>query len=271
MSYKQELSSFFNEKRKQDAKFKKALKRRTSFKEKQDYIKSYRDISKLEEGSFKVDNNHQFERKRFIRDIFYLDNLNKELKEKYDIFNQFKHDVLYELVDMNEEQYDTYDLEIIELKQRRDEYISKRTAKQNEINSKIVEYNIKINEKMDEYYILEDRKEIYKQIIELKKNIFEILEPKLSVLNIDGVNTVVTDYLQIKGNERNLQHLNNTVEVSFENLDENDENESKSKNKNKSESEHDSKSERDSKSESENESVYHVKSESENESVYHVK
>ena len=38
----------------------------------------------------------------------------------------YKYDVLYELIDMDEAQYDSYETEINELKARRDDYISKQ-------------------------------------------------------------------------------------------------------------------------------------------------
>ena len=221
-NYKQDLSSFFQVKSEQDKKLKKTLSKK-SFKEKQEYIEKYRGETKLEAGTFTTGEGG-FERQKFIREIYYLDTLNEDLKQKYNEFTKYKYEVLYELVDMNEEQYDSYEVDIAEIKKKRDEYISRRASKQDEYNAKVESFKLQIKERMDEYKEADtgERINIYREITEARKNIFELLEPKLSMMVIDNYNTIVTNYLPIKGNQRNLNNLNvsiNAIDIEAEDLE----------------------------------------------------
>lgn len=221
--YKQEMSTFFNEKRAQDTKLINKLKKK-SFKEKQEYIQEHRDEITLEEGTFRVGADKQFEREKFIRDIDYYDRIIIELKEKWKVFTQYKYDILYELIEINQEQFDIYDAQINELKKKRDAYITRRSTKKDEDTAILESIKLQIKERMSEFKDaeLEDQKELYSQVIELRKTIFEYLEPKLSIIEANGYKTLITHYNPIKGSQRNLKNLNvinNNVNIELE-LDE---------------------------------------------------
>jgi len=211
--YKTELSHFFSHKKDQDAKLKRALAHKT-FEEKKEIISEYRASTLLEQGVYSINSDHQFERKPYMRDIYYLEKLNNDIKFKQAQFNKYKYDTLYELVEFDEGIYDAAEAEIVELKRRRDEYISKRSKQNDDLvdfNEKIA-LNIKLQ--IDEFNDEEitKKKEIYRNIIDLKKLRFEKLEPRLSMVLVDKLFTLVTDYLPIRGHERNILNLNASPE-----------------------------------------------------------
>jgi len=213
-AYKSELSQFFSTKKQEDNQFKRSISRK-SFEEKKEFVKEYRASALLDKGVYSINANHRFERQYFIRDIDYLEKLKEEIRMKQLQFNKYKYDVLYDLVEMSEPIYDGLESEIIELKKKRDDYISKKSQK--------IDENVAFNEEIDfttkqmiesfKGAELEDQKELYKNIILSKKKKFDRLEPKLSMLLIDDLHTLVTDYLPIKNNEKNLNiQLNAEVE-----------------------------------------------------------
>jgi len=104
--------------------------------------------------------------------------------------------------------------EIIELKRKREEYISKRSNKLDELNefNERVLFNVNVQIEAFNAADKEDKKEIYEKIIKLKKLKFDRIRPQLSMMNIDKYKTVVTDYLPIKGNEKNLLNLSASPE-----------------------------------------------------------
>ena len=118
---------------------------------------------------------------------------------------------------MNEEEYDRYDAELRELKKKRDAYIIKKAAKQEQINIKIEQYKMNIKQLLDVYNNplaeVEDKKLIYKDVSYYKTGIFNILKPNLGMIQIDKMKTVVTDYLPIKGNQRNIMNLDESMEA----------------------------------------------------------
>jgi hypothetical protein len=207
-AYKKELSHFFSHKKEQDEQLKKALARKT-FEEKQSIIKEFRESTTLDNGVYSINEEYAFERKPFIRDIYYLEKLNEDIVKKHLQFNKYKYDTLYELVEFDETTYDTIEGEIIELKRKRDEYISKRGNKMDEDKAFNDKINFNVNELIEEFKQAElaDQKNIYRQIIDLKISKFDKLEPHLSMVRIGNYKTLVTDYLPIKRHERNLLDL----------------------------------------------------------------
>ena len=213
--YKTELSHFFSVKKEEDNQLKKMLAKKT-FEEKKQIIEEHRASALLEQGTYTIAG-QQFQRQQFIRDIHYLEQLKDKIREKHLQFNKYKYDVLYELVEMNEEEYDRYDSELRELKRKRDEYISKKAAKQEQINTQIEQYKMNIKQLLDVYNNafaeVEDKRTIYKDISYYKTSIFNILKPNLGMVQIDKMKTVVTDYLPIKGNQRNMMNLDESMEA----------------------------------------------------------
>ena len=212
--YKTELSHFFSVKKEEDNQLKKILAKKT-FEEKKQIIEEHRASALLEKGTYTIAG-QQFQRQLFMRDIHYLENLKEKIREKNAQFNKYKYDVLYELIDMNEEEYDRYEAELRELKIKRDEYISKKAAKQEQINTKIEQYKMNIKQLLDVYNNpftdVEDKKLVYKDVTYYKKGIFNIVRPNLGMVQIDKMKTVVTDYLPIKGNQRNIMNLDESTE-----------------------------------------------------------
>ena len=211
-AYKTDLAHFFTHKKEQDNKLKKALSHKT-FEQKQAIIKEFRESTFLRQGMYSV-NEDVFERKPFIRDIYYLEQLNEEIRIKTHKFNIYKYDSLYELAEFDEATYDAMETEIIELKRKREEYISKRSNKLDELNefNERVLFNVNVQIEAFNAADKEDKKEIYEKIIKLKKLKFDRIRPQLSMMNIDKYKTVVTDYLPIKGNEKNILNLSASPE-----------------------------------------------------------
>jgi hypothetical protein len=213
-AYKTELSHFFSVKKEEDNQLKKMLAKKT-FEEKKQIIEEHRASALLEKGTYTIEG-QQFQRQQYIRDIHYLEQLKDKIRDKHLQFNKYKYDVMYELVEMKEEEYDRYDAELRELKRKRDEYISKKAAKQEQINVKIEQYKMNIKQLFELYNNpltdVEDKKLIYKDISYYKQAIFNILKPHLGMVQIDKMKTVVTDYLPIKGNQRNIMNLDESME-----------------------------------------------------------
>jgi len=213
-AYKSDLSHFFSVKKEEEAQLKKTLLKK-SFEEKKAIIEDYRASVVLDQGTYVV-GEHQFKRQEFIRDIHYLEQLKDELAKKHAIFNRYKYEVLYELKEMNEADYDRMATQINELKEKRDEYISKKAAKQDEMKA-IAERFIVANKKLLNSYNdpnteLEQRKVIYSDIISNRIGIFELIKPNLTMVRVDKLNTIVQDYVPIRGHQRNIMKLSESVE-----------------------------------------------------------
>jgi hypothetical protein len=204
-AYKRELSHFFSNKKEQDIKLKKALADK-SFEEKKEIIEQHRESTKLDQGVYSINAEHQFQRKPYIRDIVYLELLKQDIKEKCLEFNKYKYDALYELIEVEEGRFDQFEVEIAELKKNRDDYISKRAAKQDEIKSFNDEIDFNIRQQIDAFQEAEkeDKKRIYTDIILMKKTKFDRIEPLLSMVEIDEYKTLLTDYLPIRGTEKKI-------------------------------------------------------------------
>jgi hypothetical protein len=203
-AYKKELSHFYSNKKQQDGKLKNALANK-SFEDKKDIISRYRE-TKLEQGVFTINSEHQFERRKFCRDVDYLELLNEDIKRSYLEFNQYKYNVLYDLIDLDEARYDELEAELAELKINRDKYISNKSEKQTAEISFNDEIDLNMKQLKDSFDAAEkeDKKQIYNDIILLRKSRFDKLEPYLSMLRIGAYNTLVTDYVPIRGNEKKI-------------------------------------------------------------------
>jgi len=207
-AYKSELSQFYSHKKYEDNKFKRSLSSK-SFEEKKEIVKAHRASTELKKGVYTMDD-HQFERQPYIRDIYYLEKLKEEIRNKHLQFNKYKYDILYELAEMSEATYDGLESELIELKKKRDDYISKKARKLDEAKAFNEEIEITTKQMVESFKEaeLEDQKEIYKNIILLKKSKFDRLAPHLSMLQVDEMNTLVTDYSPIQNNEKKLKKYN---------------------------------------------------------------
>lgn len=203
-AYKRELSHFFSNKKEQDAKLKRSLADK-SFEEKKEIIAEYRETAKLDQGMYSIDE-HQFERKQCIRDIHYLEIVKQDIRDKYLEFNKYKYDALYDLIEVDEARFDQFKSEIDQLKENRDKYISNKAEKLDELKSFHEETDFNIRQQVDAFNAAEkeDKKEIYKNIILLKKARFEKIEPRLSMLTLEHLHTLVTDYVPIKGNQKRI-------------------------------------------------------------------
>lgn len=220
-AYKRELSHFFSNKKEQDIKLKKSLADK-SFEEKKEIIAQYRETAKLDQGVYSIDE-HQFERKQCMRDIHYLEIVKQDIRNKYLEFNKYKYDALYDLIEVDEARFDQYEAEIAQLKKNRDNYISNKAEKKDQLKSFNDENEFNIRQQVDAFNAAEkeDKKEIYRNIILLKKARFEKIEPHLSMLTIDKLHTLVTDYVPIKGNQKRIMfNLGGEENVSPEILEE---------------------------------------------------
>jgi hypothetical protein len=217
-AYKRELLHFFSNKKEQDMKLKKLLEHK-SFADKKEIIEMHRETTTLEQGIYSV-GEHRFERIPYIRDIDYLELLKEEIKQKYLEFNKYKYDALYELIEVDEEKFDRYELEIAELKKKRDAYIRRKAEKLDEFTAFNDEIDFNIKQRIEEFNISEkeDKKEIYNNIILLKKSKFDKIEKHLSMMYIDNYKTLVTDYVPIRGNEHKILPFNivESVEVNVD-------------------------------------------------------
>ena len=214
-AYKRELSHFFSNKKEEDEKLKRALSNK-SFAEKKEIIEQYRETAKLEQGVYSI-GEHHFERKRFVRDTTHLDNLKEDLANTYLEFNKYKYDALYELIEVNEAKFDQFETDIAQLKEQRDKMIRKKAEKLDESNHFNDKIDLNLRQLVDAFRLAEkeDRKEIYREIILLKKMRFDRLEPRLSMIRRDKLNTLVTDYVPIRGNEKKILAFNVDEEVDL--------------------------------------------------------
>ena len=206
-AYKRDLSNFYSTKKEQDDKLRKALSGST-FEEKKEIIAQHR-ATVLEQGVYSIDSTRRFDKIPYMRDIYYLEQLNENIKNMNTKFNEYKYDVLYELTDMDEAVYDKFELDLTKLKEDRANYIRAQAdkltaeAEYNDI------YNLELKALMDSFNSAEkdEKKDIYTDIIQLKKSKFDRIK-HLSMVKIDGLNTLVIDYLPIRYNQKKMLAFN---------------------------------------------------------------
>ena len=208
-----DLDSFFNKKNTFDKKVFRQLKRFNTKEEKQTYL----DEIKIEQQSLHITEDDYNEiRQKMISNTVYVQKLNDEITRKYNEFNRYKLDVLYDFELMDQPKYDALELEIKTLKKTRDDFMIKQTKKKEDEIKTIDVIKLQIKERLDEFTesSKEEQIELYTQIITLKKDIFEFLKPKLSIVNIipntqlfdNNVEyiTLVTDYEPVHNNEQKI-------------------------------------------------------------------
>jgi hypothetical protein len=209
-----DLDTFFSKKNTFDKKVFRQLKRFNTKEEKQVYL----DEINIEQRNLHItEDDYNLIRQKKISNTLYIQKLNDEITSKYNEFNQYKLDVLYDFELMDQSKYDALDLEIKKLKKVRDDFIIKQKKKLEDENKTIDGIKLQIKERLDDYIesSKEEQKELYTQIITLKKDIFEILKPKLSMVaitpntllfdnNVEYI-TLVTDYLPVHNNEQPIK------------------------------------------------------------------
>ena len=237
VSYKNDLKEFYLKKSVIDEKMKHKLKKAKSLDKKREVIEK----SKQEREEDKVDDDElNLLRKPFIRMTDYLKQIDDEIKLKYEQYNEFKLNVLYEhvniynynanandyshlpenqLKDAQLREFDdkikSFEEDIETLKEFKSQHILSINKKKEKIDTQIKDLKKKILERQQEYNETEDiegKKRIYIELVEHKKNLFKIFRKNISIVNIesktnDSVNkyfTIVIDYTPIKNNQTKL-------------------------------------------------------------------
>lgn len=220
-----DLDTFFNKKNTFE---KNVVRQLTRFNTKEDKQK-YLDGANMERTKLHItDDDYNLIREKKTSSALYIQRLNDGITSKYNEFNQYKLDVLYDFEIMDQSKYDALETEIKALKQTRDDFIIKQKRMVTDETTKIDSIKLQIKERVEEFAesSKEEQKELYTQIITLKKDIFEIIKPTLSVVtirpntqifddmsNVEFV-TLVTDYIPIHNNEQNI--ANKDIEVGSE-------------------------------------------------------
>jgi hypothetical protein len=217
-----DLDTFFSKKNTFDKKVFRQLKRFNTKEEKQVYL----DEINIEQQNLHItEDDYNLIRQKKISNTLYIQKLNDEITSKYNEFNQYKLDVLYDFELMDQPKYDALELEINKLKKFRDDFIIKQKKRLEDENKTIDGIKLQIKERLDEYIesSKEEQKELYTQIITLKKDIFEILKPKLSMvsiipnalfdINVEYI-TLVTDYLPVHNNEQPINKVSESASDS---------------------------------------------------------
>lgn len=229
-----DLDTFFNKKNTFDKKVFRQLKRFNTREEKKKYL----DDATIEQTDLHItEDDYNAIREKKTSNAVYIQRLNDEISAKYNEFNQYKLDVLYDFEIMDQSKYDALETEINALKKTRDDSIIKQKRMVTDETTKINSIKLQIKERVEEFAesSREEQKELYAQIITLKKDMFEIIKPKLSVVTIvpntqifdDMANvefvTLVTDYVPIHNNEQKIASkdidVGSEVELSPEELE----------------------------------------------------
>jgi hypothetical protein len=224
VSYKNDLKDFYLKKSVIDEKMKQKLKKAKSLDKKKEVIEK----SKQDREEDKVDDDElNLLRKPFIRMSDYLKQIDDEIKLKYEQYNEFKLNILYEHVNIHDagvpenqlkkfdDKIKSFEEDIETLKQFKSQHILNINKKKEKIDTQIKDFKKKILERQQEYNETDDiegKKRIYIEIVEHKKNLFEIFRKNISIVNIesktnDSVNkysTIVIDYTPIKNNQKKL-------------------------------------------------------------------
>lgn len=220
------LEAFFKNKQKMEKKHMIGIKKIISKEDKKEYLTKYEGYKTSQNLS---DDDYNRLRTKMVRDIDYIALLNDEIKNVYAEFTQYKLDVLYDFEPMDKEKFDGYESKILALKKKRDTFILKQKSKIKQRNDTISILQKQIQERINELdqSSKEERIQLYTQIAQLKKDIFDILEPSLSMIEIIPnkeiftslasvvYSTLNTDYLPIHDNEKSISEMN----ISSENVD----------------------------------------------------
>jgi hypothetical protein len=220
------LEAFFKNKQKMEKKHTIGINKIKSQEDKKAYLIKYEEYKTSQNLS---DDDYNRLRTRMVRDIDYIALLNDEIKNIYAEFTQYKLDVLYDFETMDKEKFDEFESKILSLKKKRDTFILKQKSKIKTRTDTISIIQKQIQERIFELdqSSKEERLQLYTQITQLKKDIFDILEPSLSMMEIIPnkeiftslgsitYSSLNTDYLPIHGNEKSISEMN----ISQENVD----------------------------------------------------
>ena len=221
-----DLDTFFNKKKTFEKKVFRQLKRFNTKEEKKIYL----DEANIEEKELHItEDDYNIIRQKRLSNAEYIKRLNDVITVKYNEFNQYKLDILYDFEIMDQSKYDVLESEIKTLKKTRDDFTIRQKKKLDDENKILDSIKLQIKERLDEFTesSKEEKKELYIQIINLKKDIFEILKPKLSMVTIipnsqlfEDIRsieyiTLVTDYLPIHNNEQPLKNKESESEVEL--------------------------------------------------------
>lgn len=213
------LEAFFKNKQKMEKKHMTNIKKIIPREDKKDFLAKHEAYKSSQHLS---DDDYNRLRTKMVRDIDYIAMINDDIKNVYAEFTQYKLDVLYDFETMDKEKYDAYESKIIALKKRRDTFILKQKSKKRLREDSIIIIQKQIQERILEIdqSSKEERLQLYTQISQLKKNIFDILEPSLSMLEIIPNKeiftslgsityiTLNTDYMPIYDNEKSITEMN---------------------------------------------------------------
>jgi len=220
------LEAFFKNKQKMEKKHNIGINKIKSQEDKKAYLIKYEEYKTSQNLS---DDDYNRLRTRMVRDIEYIELLNDDIKNIYAEFTQYKLDVLYDFETMDKDKFDEYEKKILSLKKKRDAFILKQKSKIKVRADTISIIQKQIQERMIELdqSSKEERLQLYTQITQLKKDIFNILEPSLSMIEIIPnkeifsslasvvYSTLNTDYVPIHDNEKSISEMN----ISAENVD----------------------------------------------------
>ena len=151
--------------------------------------------------------------------------IENKILEKYKEFNTYKLEVLYDFEEMDQVTYDTYEKELLSLKQQKDKVILKNKKDIEEDYKTIQKIKREIKERVNEYpeSSREEQKQLYKEIIERKKQIFELKKINMDIIPIYNdtkvLSTIITNYNPIKDLNLNTLELKVGENIQLEVLE----------------------------------------------------
>lgn len=217
-SRSEKVNELLQQKQKFEIKFKKSIKT-IKPEQKNEEIKKFRGA--IDDYSSK----YELLKGNFMRDIDYIKTIENKILEKYKEFNTYKLEVLYDFEEMDQVTYDTYEKELLSLKQQKDKVILKNKKDIEEDYKTIQKIKREIKERVNEYpeSSREEQKQLYKEIIERKKQIFELKKINMDIIPIYNdtkvLSTIITNYNPIKDLNLNTLELKVGENIQLEVLE----------------------------------------------------
>ena len=217
-SRSEKVNELLQQKQKFEIKFKKSIKT-IKPEQKNEEIKKFRGA--IDDYSSK----YELLKGNFMRDIDYIKMIENKILEKYKEFNTYKLEVLYDFEEMDQVTYDTYEKELLSLKQQKDKVILKNKKDIEEDYKTIQKIKSEIKERVNEYpeSSREEQKQLYKEIIERKKQIFELKKINMDIIPIYNdtkvLSTIITNYNPIKDLNLNTLELKVGENIQLEVLE----------------------------------------------------
>ena len=217
-SRSEKVNELLQQKQKFEIKFKKSIKT-IKPEQKNEEIKKFRGA--IDDYSSK----YELLKGNFMRDIDYIKMIENKILEKYKEFNTYKLEVLYDFEEMDQVTYDTYEKELLSLKQQKDKVILKNKKDIEEDYKTIQKIKREIKERVNEYpeSSREEQKQLYKEIIERKKQIFELKKINMDIIPIYNdtkvLSTIITNYNPIKDLNLNTLELKVGENIQLEVLE----------------------------------------------------